>query len=282
MEDRWLDRLSEYLDDELTAAERAELEVHLGTCADCRAVLTELRQVVRTAAALPDEPPAHDLWPAIEAKLGPVAATVETKVISLVERRRRFAFTLPQLAAAGVALMVGSAGIVWLLVARGPGAPAAPGSLAGAAPAATATTATPATTPAAVTGNQQAPSTEPTVARGPSLASAGEGQTTERPAPTRVRLARATRPLSPEARADRDYNQAVADLQGVLRKERSHLKPETVKVLESSLADIDKAIADARHALARDPANVYLNAHLAESKRLKLELLQQVATITQS
>ena len=55
-----------------------------------------------------------------------------------------------------------------------------------------------------------------------------------------------------------------------------------MKVLEASLADIDRAIAEARRALARDPANVYLNDHLAESMRLKLELLRTATALTQS
>jgi hypothetical protein len=71
-------------------------------------------------------------------------------------------------------------------------------------------------------------------------------------------------------------------MQRLLRRERSRLQPETVKVLEASLADIDRAIAEARRALARDPANVYLNDHLAESMRLKLELLRTATALTQS
>ena len=35
MTDQWNDRLSEYIDDELTPAERVELEAHLATCRDC-------------------------------------------------------------------------------------------------------------------------------------------------------------------------------------------------------------------------------------------------------
>jgi len=279
MQDRWMDRLSEYLDGELAVSDRVELEAHLAACVACRGVLEELRQVVRTAAALQDEPPAHDLWAGIEAKLGSPAAT-DDKVISLVERRRRFLFTLPQLAAASVALMAVSAGVVWLLVARGPGAPTASSSLAaGAPPAASA----PATATGASSPVTTAAATAPAGSREtPALAASSGREGAQGAAAPRVRLVRSARPLSPDARATRDYNQAVADLQAVLRKERSRLKPETVKALEGSLADIDKAIAEARRALARDPANVYLNAHLAESMRLKLELLQQVATITQS
>ena len=67
MEDAFTDRLSEYLDDEdLGALERREIEAHLRSCAACRIVLDELREVRAHAQALPDVPPAADLWPGIE------------------------------------------------------------------------------------------------------------------------------------------------------------------------------------------------------------------------
>src|SRR5207249_2341818 len=49
MKDQWTDRLSEYLDGELGAAERAALEGHLATCGECGATLAELRRVVARA-----------------------------------------------------------------------------------------------------------------------------------------------------------------------------------------------------------------------------------------
>ena len=43
------DRLSEYLDDELDAAERAAVEAHLAECGECRADLEALAAVVARA-----------------------------------------------------------------------------------------------------------------------------------------------------------------------------------------------------------------------------------------
>jgi tetratricopeptide (TPR) repeat protein len=117
MTDLWTDRLSEYLDDELAPAERTALERHLEACADCSATLAELRAVVARAANLPTRPPATDLWSGIEPRLDPVkrlAAAFEPRV------RRRVSFTLPQLVAAGLALMVMSGGAVWILRNGGP------------------------------------------------------------------------------------------------------------------------------------------------------------------
>ncbi len=75
------------------------------------------------------------------------------------------------------------------------------------------------------------------------------------------------------------YDAAVADLQRVLAAGRTTLDSSTVRVLEHNLAVIDRAIADARRALAADPGNAYLNAHLARTMRQKLDLLRQAATL---
>jgi anti-sigma factor RsiW len=112
MNDQWTDRLSDYLDGELDAADRAALEQHLAGCAACAATLDELRDVVARAAALPPRPPAADLWDGIEPRLDrvtPVVAPFGARVA------RRVSFTMPQLVAAGLALMVMSGGAVWVL-----------------------------------------------------------------------------------------------------------------------------------------------------------------------
>src|SRR6266568_3296767 len=70
MNDQWTDRLSEYLDDDLSSAEVTALEAHLAACASCRATLDELRRVVARARALDDRPPATDLWPGIATGIG--------------------------------------------------------------------------------------------------------------------------------------------------------------------------------------------------------------------
>ena len=110
-------RLSDYLDGELTSAERAELEAHLAECPECTRTLEELRAVVETAERLPELPPERELWPGIEARLAPrTEAGVETGVLPLPRYRRRVLVSVPQLAAAAVALVLFSAGAVWLAV----------------------------------------------------------------------------------------------------------------------------------------------------------------------
>lgn len=214
MNDQWTDRLSEYLDGELPAAERNALESHLPGCARCRAVLADLRGVVARAQALEDRPPETDLWPGIRAQLTRAPRGVRHDRPG----RRRFIFTAPQLLAASIALVLLSGGGVWVALhptavdvapAAGPPSSPQPG------------------TPIRVTWTSQA-------------------------------------------------DQAVAELQEALLRTESRLDTGTVRVVRQNLAIIDRAIAEARAALQRDPRNRYLNLHLANTMRRKVELLRRI------
>ena len=108
------ERLSEYLDDELSPVERQAVDVHLVSCADCRAVLTELALVKDTAASLRDEPslPAVDPWPQVEWRMQGRRA------------RRGISLSWPQALAASVALVAVSSGVMWIAMRdRVPAAP---------------------------------------------------------------------------------------------------------------------------------------------------------------
>lgn len=108
-----IDRLSEYIDGELTSAERAEIEDHLATCADCVALVADLRAVVAAAADVDDAPPANDLWPGIARRIEERGRT--PRIVPLESRRapRRLSFSIPQLIAASIAIAVLSAAGVW-------------------------------------------------------------------------------------------------------------------------------------------------------------------------
>jgi anti-sigma factor RsiW len=224
MSDNWTDRLSEYLDGELLESERAALESHLRGCGDCSGLLTELREVLAQARTLEARGPAQDLWPAISARIGTGAASGDILDLGSRRRRRQWSFSLPQLAAAGLALMTVSGGSVWLLES------------------------------ARLRQNTQ----QPTVA-------------SQRPVVT---------PISSGGRsATQSYAAAVADLERVLAEGQGQLDTTTVRVIQMNLAAIDRAIAQAQQALNADPANMYLNTHLAETMRRKLELLRQAAAL---
>jgi Putative zinc-finger len=95
------EQLSLYLDGELAATEVSALEAHLAECRECAALLTELRRVVARAQALEDRPPRADLWPGVAAAIGASPAP-----------RRGIFFSVPQLLAAGIVLMLLTGGAV--------------------------------------------------------------------------------------------------------------------------------------------------------------------------
>jgi len=117
--EHWIDRLSEYLDGELGALERRQADAHMETCEECSQALAGLRAVVSQARNLPDRMPTTDLWPAIASGM----VESDSGVIDLSRRlpvlragpTRSVRFTLPQLAAAGVALALFSGALSWSL-----------------------------------------------------------------------------------------------------------------------------------------------------------------------
>ena len=117
MADQWTDRLSDYVDDELTPAEREALDAHLLACAECGQTLQQLRAVVVRAGQVIDREPPRDLWPQIAARIAAGEREAETEPLAATSSRaRRVSFSIPQLAAASVALMLMSAGTMYLMV----------------------------------------------------------------------------------------------------------------------------------------------------------------------
>jgi hypothetical protein len=223
-EDAFTDRLSDYLDAEmgddaeLSGAERTAIAAHLAACEACRSTLEDLRAVRARARRLEDSPPAADLWPGVAARLD----TSRRVLPFAASQPRRFSFTLPQLVAAGLALMVLSGGLVWVSRIDDPRA-----------------------------------SLPPIVAQ------------TEPPDDQPINV----------SFADAHYDEAVADLEKTLADNRTHLDPETVRIIEENLLAIDVAIAQSRKALRADPANVYLNNHFAEFRNRKLALLRRASAL---
>jgi anti-sigma factor RsiW len=223
--DPWTARLSDYLDSGLSETERSALERHLAACPACTAAVAQLGAVRKRARALPDTLPPTDLWPGIASRI----AQAPQPRIDATPARRRWTFSLPQLAAAALAIGFASGGSAWLATRHAAGAPPLP----------VATGPTPSVAPP-----------------GPSEMPAGLGGA--------------------------KYEAAVTDLERVLEADRGALDTSTVRIIEQNLAVIDRAIADARRALAADPGNAYLNAHLAGTMRRKIDLLRRAATIVAS
>jgi hypothetical protein len=139
MSEHWTERLSDYLDGDLSPAERATCVEHLRACDDCAAVLDELRELTAAAALLPDIPPSRDLWPGIEANLTPREAgrapgtAPSADAVPISRSRRWITMSIPQLAAAAIALVLFSVSGVYLAMSGGAG-PRMPGATALTAP----------------------------------------------------------------------------------------------------------------------------------------------------
>jgi hypothetical protein len=101
------EQLSDYLDGDLASAERQVLAEHLVGCAECNGLLTELRRVIARAQALEDRPPRADLWPGVAAAIGATGPV-----------RPRTGLSVPQLLAAGIALMIVTGTVVGLVMRR--------------------------------------------------------------------------------------------------------------------------------------------------------------------
>jgi tetratricopeptide (TPR) repeat protein len=215
MQDAYTDRLSDYIDDEdLDPGERAAIEAHLTTCDRCRAVVADLRAVVARASSVVDALPDAHLWPGIAERIG------ATTVLRFQQKSaRRISFTIPQLVAAGLALMVLSGAMVWVAKVGAPG------------------------TDIPSIGAESAVS------------------------------------IVPANFADAHYDDAIADLEKALEAGRDRLDPQTVRVLEENLLAIDRAIEQSRKALTEDPANTYLNMHLAAARSRKLALLRSATAL---
>jgi len=245
MHDEWTERLSEYLDGALGWDDQARLEAHLDDCAKCTATLSGLRQVVARADGLEDQPPTRELWSGIVERIEAESRAGQSRaggdVVDIRGRagvrnelrpwQRRLSFSVPQLAAAGIATILMSAGAAWIAL------------------------------------SSQGDGSELASAGGPD-AGLVANQAPRIVAPPSVTLTGTDLPLITK------YETAIEDLEEALRVGEGNLEPETVATLRHSLAVIDRAINEAREALAADPGSAYLNTHLANTMRRKMDLLR--------
>jgi len=217
--DNWTDRLSEYLDGDLTAHESEALEAHLLTCADCGETLQQLRAVVARAQQVMDAPPHNDLWTGINERIA-----LQTRDEVIAKPARRLSVSISQAVAAGIALMLISATTMYLMLSR---------------------------------------------------------NMTQQIAQNAASTASDVRTVSDKPVLE-NYSFAISELESALKSNRSQLDTTTVRVLETNLHTIDKAIMDARAALAHDPGNTYLNHYLDQTVQKKIQLLRRAAGIVRA
>lgn len=71
------------------------------------------------------------------------------------------------------------------------------------------------------------------------------------------------------------YEHSAAELTVALERRSTRLDPATLEVLERSMRTIDSAIAEARAALARDPASPAVRAYVEAVYRQKIDFLRR-------
>ncbi len=80
--------------------------------------------------------------------------------------------------------------------------------------------------------------------------------------------------ITPAIHAAQKYGPAIEELERVLVEQQSTLDSSTVRVLLQKVVIIDRALAEAQDALARDPASDYLADHYTGMMKKKLSVLR--------
>jgi anti-sigma factor RsiW len=249
------ERLSDWLDNDIDAPTRAIVERHLADCTRCTGLVAELASIRREAAALPELVPSRDLWPGIEARIEAPVIAIEAPRTKQTRSGRSLGNPW-WVGAAAAGLVAVTAGVTYYLTPK-PGA-----------------TETVAVAPTAVVPAPDSSAPEE-VTEGPaSFASTSESTSTSR----ETRPSGSSRaPAAPAAQTE--YARDVAQLRAIVSQRRSELDSTTIAVLEKNLELIDRAIAESRAALERDPASEFLAEQLARAMTKKVAILRTVALL---
>ena len=258
--DAFAERLTDLLERDVDESTRAALEAHALACADCGALLSDLRKLRIDAANLPVLAPTRNLWEGISQRIDapviPLHAGVAERGAALVPRWRRWA----SMSAAAAVLMAATAASTYYLTIRSRAVNSA-SAVATRSPA------------VSDTGH-----TAPESAAVPAVAVVDSVKHTlpvskqiERPAtaPTAgVRL------VSAKPSAEQVYTTEIARLHTIVERRRGQLDPVTIGVIERNLKVIDDAIAQCKLALIKDPASRYLMESLNTALENKVQLLR--------
>jgi hypothetical protein len=256
--DQFADRLADYLEGDMDATTRATIEMHASSCAECGALLSDLRRVQVAATNLPELTPTHDLWAGIALRIE--TPVVELKNAAAAERwnagtpRRTYGVWIG-LAAAG--LVAVTATITHEVTKRS----------VGSAPSVRTVAVMPATRDAA----RPAPAAQ--VAPVAPVDTASPIQRSAVPPIATTRLA-STKPT-----AEQTYEVEINRLRAVVNQRRPQLDSSTVAVVEHNLQVIDDAIAQCKRALRKDPASRFLIESLNDAFDTKVQLLRTAATL---
>jgi len=272
--EQFAEHLMDHIEGDDDAATRARMEAHAATCAECRAILADVRRISRDAAELPTLAPSRDLWPEIAARIeAPVIAIPQLASLDAARRARRGTPAWLRPAAAAAALIVATASITYLATRHAviDSTQVAPTQLAAVPSSPESTTSAPTPTGQIATTASTAP-LAPVAGRRSPVAAPGTAASNS----TAIAVVNHNETkLSPEA----TYDIEIKRLRAIVRQRRTQLDTATLNVIERNLQIIDDAIAQCRAALARDPNSRFLLDNLNGALDTKVQLLRTAAML---
>jgi hypothetical protein len=250
------ERLPDWLEHDVDATMRTTLERHVADCARCTALVADLRSIRAQAASLPGLVPSRDLWPEIEARIQAPVIALEQTVTTRPASRHAVLHRTWWLGAAAAGLVAVTAGVTYYLTSE------------------------PATQPVVVTAGPAVVQTpETTVLAQDSQPAATLAADTRVPA-TRGEVRPVAGTSAPSGAVEgSEYARDVAELRAIVGQRRAEFDSTTIAVLEKNLELIDRAIAESRAALERDPASDFLADQLARAMTKKVAILRTVASL---
>lgn len=234
--------LHDYVDGAGSPAERSTIDQHLATCASCRQLVDDLREIARAVTSLELRDPPVRAWSRIERAIklerehgvtGPDAARGAhvpgggTGAGSGTGKAGPYKWA-PWLAAAAALVLATVVGLRVMPGRQG---------------------ATPAPVDASATGNASA---------------AGN---TAASVESELRL------------AESHYENAIKGLEQITKADDQSLDPQTAATLQKNLAVIDEAISESRAAIRAQPANEPAQQSLIENFKTKISLLQDTVAL---
>jgi hypothetical protein len=262
--DEFSDRFADLLEREVDEATRAALESHALACAECGALLADVRKLRIDASSLPELAPSRDLWQGIAQRID--APVIPLRTGGQAKRVGEWRRWLP-MAAAAVLLVALTATSTYYLTIRHTDHPTV-------RTAASAAARDSVSTPAPNQKVEIAPSSN--LRDSAVVASRGSKAASDATAS----------PVTPTAKfvnvklgAEQVYADEIARLRIVLDRRRTQLDPVTISVIERNLKVIDDAIAQCRLALAKDPASRFLIESLNNALQNKVELLRTASML---
>ena len=261
------DAIHAYVDGSLGAAERTGIDRHVASCASCRQLLEDLREILRAAKALElREPPAR-VWSRLER-----AITLERDDAEPVARR---------LQPSGMASDTGPAEAGHDRRASGARGPASGARTL--QPSGTASDTGPAEAGHYRRATWLAAAAAVVLATAVGLRfmpSGGESVRSGAPATTTVAEGDRAESVETELRqAEAHYEKAIKGLEQIASAERNALDPRTAATLQRNLAVIDQAITESRAAVRSEPASEPAQQSLLENFKSKIALLQDTVAL---